>query len=104
MLITVVSRSAFAQALDMVRRGGTVLLNGSPPRDFPLPVFSIVLNGITVRRSIVGTRRDLQESLELAAEGGIRARIHTDRLENISSVFANLKNDKIDDRAVLTLD
>jgi len=63
-----------------------------------------VLNGIAVRRSIVGKRRDLQESLEFAAEGRVRARIYTDRLENINSVFANLKNGKIDARVVLTLD
>ena len=46
----------------------------------------------------------MQAFLELAAEGGIRARIHTDRQENIGSMFANLKYDKIDERAVLTLD
>jgi D-arabinose 1-dehydrogenase-like Zn-dependent alcohol dehydrogenase len=46
-LVTAVSRSAFAQALGMVRRGGTVALNGLPPGDFPLPIFSTVLNGIT---------------------------------------------------------
>ncbi|SEJ43767.1 zinc-dependent alcohol dehydrogenase, partial [Paraburkholderia diazotrophica] len=42
-LVTAVSRSAFAQALGMVRRGGTVALNGLPPGDFPLPIFSTVL-------------------------------------------------------------
>lgn len=103
-LVTAVSRSAFAQALGMVRRGGTVSLNGLPPGDFPLPIFSTVLNGITVRGSIVGTRRDLQESLEFAAEGRVRAHIHTDRLENINAVLADLKAGKIDGRVVLTLD
>ncbi|MDV6321078.1 zinc-binding dehydrogenase, partial [Chromohalobacter sp. HP20-39] len=43
-LVTAVSRSAFAQALGMVRRGGTISLNGLPPGDFPLPIFSTVLN------------------------------------------------------------
>lgn len=103
-LVTAVSRSAFAQALGMVRRGGTISLNGLPPGDFPLPIFSTVLNGITVRGSIVGTRRDLQESLEFAAEGKVRARIHRDRIENINAVFADLKNGKVDGRVVLTID
>ena len=101
-LVTAVSRSAFAQALGMVRRGGTISLNGLPPGDFPLPIFSTVLNGITVRGSIVGTRRDLQESLDFAAEGKVRAHIHHDRLENINSVFAALKAGKVDGRIVLT--
>jgi len=103
-LVTAVSRSAFAQALGMVRRGGTVSLNGLPPGDFPLPIFSTVLNGITVRGSIVGTRRDLQEALEFAAEGKVRAHIHRERLENINSVIANLKSGQVDGRVVLTLD
>lgn len=103
-LVTAVSRSAFAQALGMVRRGGTISLNGLPPGDFPLPIFSTVLNGITVRGSIVGTRRDLQESLDFAAEGKVRAHIHRDRLENINEIFAALKAGKVDGRIVLTAD
>ncbi|KIG10120.1 alcohol dehydrogenase AdhP [Caballeronia concitans] len=103
-LVTAVSRGAFAQALGMVRRGGTVSLNGLPPGDFPLPIFSTVLNGITVRGSIVGTRRDLQEALDFAAEGKVRAHIHRERLENINSVIADLKSGKVDGRVVLTLD
>jgi propanol-preferring alcohol dehydrogenase len=103
-LVTAVSRSAFAQALGMVRRGGTVALNGLPPGDFPLPIFSTVLNGTTVRGSIVGTRKDLQESLEFAAQGRVRARIHLDRLDNINHLFAELKNGRVDGRIVLKLD
>lgn len=101
-LVTAVSRGAFAQALGMVRRGGTISLNGLPPGDFPLPIFSTVLNGITVRGSIVGTRRDLQESLDFAAEGKVRAHIHRDRLENINAIFAALKAGDVDGRIVLT--
>lgn len=101
-LVTAVSRSAFAQALGMVRRGGTVSLVGLPPGDFPLPIFSTILNGITVRGSIVGTRRDLQESLDFAAEGKVRAHIHRDRLENINEVLSALREGKVDGRIVLT--
>ena len=73
-LVTAVSPKAFEQALGMVRRGGTVSLNGLPPGNFPLDIFGMVLNGITVRGSIVGTRLDLQESLQFAAEGRSRPR------------------------------
>ena len=58
-LVTAVSAKAFEQAVGMVGRGGTVSLNGLPPGDFPLPIFGTVINGITVRGSIVGTRLDL---------------------------------------------
>lgn len=59
-LVTAVSTKAFQQALGMVRRGGVVTLNGLPPGDFPISIFDTVLNGITIRGSIVGTRLDLQ--------------------------------------------
>ncbi|ACC74934.1 alcohol dehydrogenase AdhP [Paraburkholderia phymatum] len=103
-LVTAVSRTAFAQALGMVRRGGTISLNGLPPGDFPLPIFSTVLNGITVRGSIVGTRRDLQESLDFAAQGSVRAHVHRDRLENINAVFGALREGTVDGRIVMELD
>ena len=68
-LVTAVSRKAFEQAIGMVGRGGTVSLNGLPPGDFPLDIFGMVLNGITVRGSIVGTRLDLQELHRLRRAG-----------------------------------
>lgn len=102
-LVTAVSPKAFAQALGMVRRGGTVSLNGLPPGDFPLDIFGMVLNGITVRGSIVGTRLDLRESLQFAADGKVAATVSTDALENINAVFARMRAGQIEGRVVLDL-
>ena len=102
-LVTAVSPKAFEQAVGMVRRGGTVSLNGLPPGQFPLDIFGMVLNGITVRGSIVGTRLDLQESLDFAAQGKVRATVSTDRLENINDVFARMRKGGIEGRVVLDL-
>jgi propanol-preferring alcohol dehydrogenase len=84
-----------------VRRGGTVSLNGLPPGDFPLPIFDMVLSGVTVRGSIVGTRLDLEESLVFAQEGKVKATVSTDRLENINDVFARMERGAIEGRVVL---
>jgi propanol-preferring alcohol dehydrogenase len=102
-LVTAVSPKAFEQATAMVRRGGTVSLNGLPPGQFPLDIFGMVLNGITVRGSIVGTRLDLQESLDFAAQGKVRATVSTDRLENINDVFARMRKGAIEGRVVLDM-
>jgi len=102
-LVTAVSPKAFEQAIGMVRRGGTVSLNGLPPGQFPLDIFGMVLNGITVRGSIVGTRLDLQESLAFAAMGKVAATVATDRLENINDVFARMRAGTIEGRIVLDL-
>lgn len=102
-LITAVSPKAFEQALGMVRRGGTVALNGLPPGDFPLSIFDMVLNGVTVRGSIVGSRLDLQESLQFAEEGKVHATVATEKLENINSVFDRMRRGQIEGRIVLDM-
>ncbi|HQR88657.1 MAG TPA: zinc-binding dehydrogenase, partial [Caulobacter sp.] len=100
-LVTAVSPIAFSQALGMVRRGGTVSLNGLPPGDFPLSIFDTVLRGITVRGSIVGTRLDLQEALAFAADGRVRATVHAEALANINDVFGRMARGEIEGRVVL---
>ena len=102
-LVTAVSPKAFEQAIGMVRRGGTVSLNGLPPGQFPLDIFGMVLNGITVRGSIVGTRLDLQESLDFAAMGKVKATVASDRLENINDIFARMHKGQIEGRIVLDM-
>ncbi|MGH6763757.1 MAG: alcohol dehydrogenase AdhP [Phyllobacterium sp.] len=102
-LVTAVSPIAFQQALGMVARGGTVSLNGLPPGDFPLPIFDMVLGGITVRGSIVGTRLDLQESLDFAGDGKVKATISTERLEDINDIFERMHKGQIEGRVVLDM-
>ncbi|MBV8458563.1 MAG: alcohol dehydrogenase AdhP [Acetobacteraceae bacterium] len=101
-LVTAVSPHAFAQAIHMVRRKGTVVLVGLPPGDFAIPINEVVLDAITIRGSIVGGRQDLAEAIEFAAEGKVRPHIHRMQLEEINDVFARLKAGKIDGRMVMT--
>lgn len=102
-LVTAVSPTAFEQAIGMVGRGGTVSLTGLPPGTFPLSIFDTVLNGITVRGSIVGTRLDLQEALQFAAQGKVRSTVETAALEDINKVFARMRQGDIRGRIVLDL-
>ena len=102
-LVTAVGRKAFEQAIGMVARGGTVALNGLPPGDFPLDIFGMVLNGITVRGSIVGTRLDLQEALDFAGEGKVKATVHRAKLEDINDIFGQMHKGQIEGRMVLDM-
>ena len=102
-LVTAVSPIAFAQATGMVRRGGTVSLVGLPPGDFPLDIFGMVLNGITVRGSIVGTRLDLAEALAFAEQAKVAATVASDRLDNINDIFARMHAGQIEGRIVLDM-
>jgi propanol-preferring alcohol dehydrogenase len=85
-LVTAVSPKAFEQAVQIIRRGGTM-----------------VLNGFTVRGSIVGTRLDLKEALEIAARGKVKAHISVEPLENINDIFDRMEAGKIDGRIVVDM-
>lgn len=102
-LVTAVSRSAFSQALGMLHKRGTMSLVGLPPGDFALPIFDVVLNAKTVRGSIVGTRKDLQEALAFAGEGKVHTIYTEDRLENINAVLARMKRGDIEGRVVMRI-
>jgi propanol-preferring alcohol dehydrogenase len=100
-LVTAVSPKIFRQSIDMLRRGGTCTLVGLPPGDFPTPIFDVVLKGITLRGSIVGTRKDLQESLQFAAEGKIKPTTETQPLDVINDVFDRLRRGQVNGRVVI---
>ena len=102
-LITAVSKAAFAQGTGMLRRGGTCVLNGLPPGDFPLSIFDVVFRCITVRGSLVGTRADLKEALAFAANGQVKARIETTTLDKVNDVLQRLRDGKVNGRVVLKM-
>jgi propanol-preferring alcohol dehydrogenase len=100
-LVTAVSPQAIRQAIGLTRRRGTVSLVGLPAGDFAAPVFDVVLKRITVRGSIVGTRRDLAEALAFAAEGKVHTHLHKAQLSDINDVFADLRAGRVDGRVVI---
>lgn len=102
-LVTAVSTAAFATGLGVLRSGGTCVLVGLPPGEFPLPIFDVVLRGLTVRGSIVGSRLDLEEALAFAAEGKVRSSSTLRGLSQINSIFEEMREGRIEGRVVLDM-
>lgn len=100
---TAVSKTGFRQSYDVVRRGGKCVLVGLPPDDMPLPIFDTVLNGVSVVGSIVGTRRDLEECLEFAARGKVKAIIAEKSLDDINTIFKDMEKGEIAGRIVMSI-
>ncbi|WP_019535443.1 alcohol dehydrogenase AdhP [Paenibacillus ginsengihumi] len=98
-----VNAKAFEQAYRSVRRGGTMVVVGLPASELPIPIFDTVLNGVTVKGSIVGTRKDMQEALEFAARGQVKAMIEVQPLESINEVFERMEQGNINGRIVLKI-
>ena len=85
----------------MTRKHGTCVLVGLPPGEFPIPLFDVVLDRITIRGSLVGTRQDMAEALEFAAEGRMHADIELQPLSAINAVFDRLEHGQVPSRVVL---
>ena len=89
------SQRAVEQALRIVKRGGTVLMgvNGCTPIQFP--------EELNVKGSVIGTRREMNEVLQLAARGKVRVDYNSFPLKEAEQVLLKLKQGKIVGRAIL---
>ena len=102
-LVTAVNAHAFPQAVGALRRGGTVALVGLPPEKFPLDIFTTVLFGLTVRGSIVGTRKDMEEALDFFARGKIDPTFTIRQMADINAIFGEMEAGAIDGRVVIDM-
>ena len=97
-----VSPRAFEQAYASLRRGGTLVFVALPAdNEVKLPIFETVLNGITIRGSIVGTRKDLREVFELHAAGKTRVIRETRPLDQVNEAIADVEAGRVAARIVL---
>ena len=78
-----------------------MVLVGLPPGHFPLPIIDVILRGITIRGSIVGTRKDLIEALDFYARGKVKPKVAARGLGEINEVFEEMRQGKIDGRVVI---
>lgn len=102
-ICTAVSKHAFDQAYRSVKRGGKCVAVGLPPETMEVPIFDTVLNAVSVVGSIVGTRKDLQEALQFAADGKVRTIVETAQLDEINDIFDKLEKGEINGRIVLDM-
>jgi propanol-preferring alcohol dehydrogenase len=100
-LITAPSLIAFKQGVGMTRKRGTCVLVGLPPGEFPVPLFDVVANCITIRGSFVGTRQDMAEALFFAVRGKVKADIELQPLSSINNIFDRLQHGDVASRVVL---
>jgi propanol-preferring alcohol dehydrogenase len=78
-------------------------LIGLLPGSLKLNIMDTVMNALTVRGSVVGTRLDLAEALALAGKDGVKATVNVEKLEDINAVFERLRKGDVEGRIVLDL-
>lgn len=100
-VVTAVSKSAFSQAVDMVRAGGKVIAVGLPSEAMDLSIPRLVLDGIEVVGSLVGTRQDLAEAFQAGADGLVVPKCQMRPMEDINDIFEEMEAGTIRGRMVL---
>ena len=102
-VVTAVAKAAFNSAVDAVRAGGRVVAVGLPPEAMSLDIPRLVLDGIEVVGSLVGTRQDLVEAFQFAAEGKVVPKVTLRPLEDINAIFKEMEQGQIRGRMVIDL-
>lgn len=100
-VITAVAKTPFNQAVDVVKAGARVVAVGLPVEKMDLEIPRLVLDGIEVVGSLVGTRQDLKEAFQFAAEGKVVPKVQTRELEEINDIFEEMEQDTITGRMVI---
>ncbi|MBT0728052.1 alcohol dehydrogenase AdhP [Rosenbergiella australiborealis] len=100
-LVTAVAKSAFHSAVFSVRAGAKVVAIGLPPESMALDIPRLVLDGIQVVGSLVGTRKDLAEAFQFAAEGKVTPKVALRPIEEINTIFEEMQAGKISGRMVI---
>lgn len=102
-LATAPAAKALEQSVRMLRRGGTCILIGIPKEPLPLNVFDMVIKGLNVRGSLIGTRGDLREALALVSEGRVTPLVESRSLDDVNETIGALRTRQIKGRAVLRM-
>ncbi|MFC0525989.1 alcohol dehydrogenase AdhP [Pontibacillus salicampi] len=100
-VVTAVSKAAFNSAVHAVRACGKVVAVGLPSDTMDLSIPRLVLDGIEVLGSLVGTRRDLEEAFQFGAEGKVVPVVQTRCLHDVQDVFEEMEQGKIQGRMVI---
>lgn len=100
-VVTAVAKVAFNSAVYAVRAGGRVVAVGLPPESMSLDIPRLVLDGIQIMGSLVGTRADLSEAFQFAAEGKVVPKVTKRKIGEINTIFDEMVNGKIRGRMVI---
>ena len=101
-LVTSGSKAAYDTAFSCVRPTGALLAVGLPPEvSFP-PIMMAAIE-VNIKASAVGTRKDLEQVLALAAQGKLHCQVATRPLADVNAIFEDMRVGKIAGRVVLTM-
>lgn len=105
-LVTATSNKAFELAVKLLRPGGTAIYIGQPggaSDEVRNSIDRIVNWELSIRGSNVGTRQDLHEAVEFAANGLVKVQASMATLDEIDGIFNQIRAGQVVGRKVLKI-
>lgn len=106
-IVCTASNNAYAQALDFLRFGGTLVCVGMPEGDsqpiakaFPAAMVAMEHN---IKGSAVGNQREALEVLDMASRGIVKTNLRVEKMDQLTSIFKEMSEGKMQGRVVLDL-
>ena len=106
-IVCTASNKAYAQSLDFIRFGGTVVCVGVPEgkpepiaKSFPA---TLIFKQANITAVAVGNRKDALECLDFAARGIVKTQFRTEKMAKMTEVFQDMKDGKLIGRVVIDL-
>ncbi|KAF8491383.1 GroES-like protein [Russula emetica] len=104
-LVSAASSTAYEQAIDYLRPGGSLLVVGLPAQaQIGASVFWTVVKSINIIGSYVGNRQDAHEALNIASMGKIHCHYALKPLSALSEVYEGMEQGTVAGRVVLKMD
>jgi len=100
-MVTSGSRAAYETALRSIRKAGALAIVGMAPEPVPLSTVAMVSGEYRIVGSAVGSREDLREVLQLAAEGKVKCRVERRDFTEAEDVLNEIKEGRLLGRVVL---
>ncbi|KAL2815706.1 hypothetical protein BJX63DRAFT_156521 [Aspergillus granulosus] len=104
-ICTANGEAAYEQSLRLLRRLGVLVCVGIPNVPFKLPAtpFDMIVKGLTIVGNSAGTAQEMNELMEMALVGDVRAHIQCFEFDQIDDVVQRLGKSEIDGRAVMRI-
>lgn len=100
-IVTASVKEPFNQAVGAVKAGGRVIAVGVPVDNMDIAIPRLVLDGIQIIGTLVGTRQDLQEAFQFAAEGKVVPKVTLRKIEEINEIMEEMEQGKFTGRMVI---
>ncbi|CAF1139978.1 unnamed protein product [Adineta ricciae] len=100
-IVSVPIISAYEQALSSLRQGGRLVMIALPSTKLSISIGECIGKQLEIVGSLVGTRNDLKETLDMAQKYHIECPVQMCRLEEINEVLNDMEHSRYTGRKVI---